>query len=128
MTHHDLAHLGADVELLSADQLVVLDEAMQDIQRRYPDPDDPDDHRGGKLAAERRSAATAATLEYLLGHTTLESARRNLETTRAAARVAFVAAVQTAVLAHRLHGVEKKPAAAYAGVDRMQLLKALGER
>ncbi|MFI2663296.1 hypothetical protein [Micromonospora carbonacea] len=103
---------------LTDEQRDQLADAAADITQRYPDPDDQDD----------RDAALSATVQYLLGETTADDTARALLAARQAARAAYVAAVQHAVMLHRVGGSQKKTAALACGIDRMTLLKALGER
>ncbi|WP_165949702.1 hypothetical protein [Micromonospora sp. KC207] len=102
---------------LTDDQRDQLAAAAADIAERYPDPDDQDD----------RDAALSATVQYLLGDTTADEASRALTEARRRERAAYVAAVQHAVMLVRA-GSQKKAAALACGIDRMSLLKALGER
>ncbi|MFI2664898.1 hypothetical protein [Micromonospora carbonacea] len=102
---------------LTDEQRDQLAAAADDITQRYPDPDDQDD----------RDAALSATVQYLLGEATADDTARALLAARRAARAAYVAAVQHAVMMVRA-GRQKKAAALACGIDRMTLLKALGER
>ncbi len=105
-------------EIVSDGQLDKLIDASLDIEQRYPDVDEQ----------LERDAALAATLQYLLGDTTPADANRTLIDARLAERRAYIAALQIAVMHHRVGGVDKTNAAKEAGIDRMRLLKALGER
>jgi len=117
MTDHDLmAWLGPAADELTPEQIERVSDAARDIDERYPDPDEQDE----------RDAALSATVQYLLGETTPEDANRALIDARQREREAYVAALQIAVMAHR-DGVPKATAARRAGIDRMSLLKALGE-
>ncbi|MEV0608146.1 hypothetical protein AB0I61_17445 [Polymorphospora rubra] len=119
MTDHDLmAWLGPAAKDLTAEQIELVAEASRDIDARYPGPD-----RQGQ-----RDAALSATVQYLLGEMTPEDAARALIDARRQEREASAAAIQMAVMAHRVGGSDKKTAAQRAGIDRMTLLKALGER
>lgn len=118
MTDDLKAWLGPAAAELTPEQLDQVADAARDIAQRYPDPDEADD----------REAALSATVQYLLGETTTEDANRALVAARSREREAYVAALQVSVLAHRLGGKPKATAAREAGVDRMMLLKALGER
>jgi hypothetical protein len=111
------AWLGPAADDLTPEQIERVAEAARDIDRRYPDPDDED----------KRQAALSATVQYLLGEITPEDASRALVEARRREREAYVAALQVAVLMVR-DGGGKKPAADACGIDRMGLLKALGER
>ena len=119
MTDNELmAWLGPAAEELTAEQIGQVAEASRDIDARYPDPDEQPE----------RDAALSATVQYLLGEIQPEDADRALIEARRREREAYVAALQVAVVAHRVGGVPKATAARRAGVDRMALLKALGER
>lgn len=110
--------LGPAAEDITPEQLDLLAAADRDIQQRYPDTDEQ----------LERDAALSATLQFLLGETTAADANRTLIDARAAERRAYIAALQIAVMRHRVDGIDKAPAAREAGIDRMGLLKALGER
>lgn len=119
MTHESLlAWLGPAADTITPDQLDQLAEAARDIDQRYPDEDEQ----------LERDAALSATLQYLLHETTPADASRTLIDARLAERRAYIAALQIAVMHHRVGGVDKTNAAREAGIDRMRLLKALGER
>ncbi|WP_341719916.1 hypothetical protein QQG74_09520 [Micromonospora sp. FIMYZ51] len=119
MTNNELmAWLGPAAAELTAEQIDQVADAARDIDTRYPHPDEQPE----------RDAALSATVQYLLGETTPEDADRALIEARRREREAYVAALQVAVMAHRVGGVPKATAARRAGVDRMRLLKALGER
>ena len=80
-----------------------------------------------------RDAALSAVVQHLLGETTPEEAARTLIDARAAERRAYAAALQHAVMVvgdnvQAGRPPQKATAARLAGVDRMSLLKALGER
>ncbi|WP_229401901.1 hypothetical protein [Micromonospora okii] len=118
MTDDLAAWAGPAWAELTDEQREQLAAAARDIAERYPDPDDQGE----------RDAALSAAVQYLLGETTPEDAQRALVNARQREREAYVAAVHVAVMAHRLDGVPKATAARRAGIDRMTLLKALGER
>lgn len=109
--------LGPAADDLTPEQIERVRAEARDIAERYPDPD----HQ------PERDAALSAVVQYLLGDTTPEDADRALVDARRRAREAFVAAEQIAVLLVR-DGTPKAIAARRAGIDRMSLLKALGER
>lgn len=113
-----MAWLGPAADQLTAEQIERVADASRDIDSRYPDPD----------YQPERDAALSATVQYLLGETTPEDGNRALIAARLAADLAYTAALQLAVMAHRVDGTPKATAAKRAGVDRMSLLKALGER
>lgn len=119
MTDHGLmAWLGPAVGELTAEQIERIADEARDIDDRYPDPDEQPE----------RDAALSATVQYLLGETTPEDANRALIEARRREREAYVAAVQVAVMMVRDGAMQKAPAARAVGIDRMSLLKALGER
>jgi hypothetical protein len=113
-----LAWLGPAVDDLTAEQIDLVAQASAEIDERYPEADD----------ADVRDAALSATVQYLLGDTSPEDADRALVAARLAEARAYAAALQVAVMAHRVGGESKAGAARRSGVDRMSLLKALGER
>lgn len=103
---------------LTDEQMDRLVDAALDIDERYPDDDEQ----------LERDAALSASLQYLLGETAPADVNRTLIDARLAERRAYIAALQIAVMHHRVGGVDKTNAAREAGIDRMRLLKALGER
>lgn len=121
-TEHEIRELtnwlGPAAATITAEQLDQLAAAVRDIVERYPDVDEQ---------LERDAAMTAA-LQYLLGETRPSDAARTLIDARLAERRAYIASLQIAVMHHRVGGVDKTNAAREAGIDRMRLLKALGER
>lgn len=118
MTDHDLmAWLGPAADDLTAEQIERVAAEAREIDERYPDPDQQ----------HERDAALSAVVQHLLGETTAEDADRALIAARRAEREAYAAALQVAVMLVR-DGAPKATAARRAGVDRMSLLKALGER
>jgi hypothetical protein len=111
------AWLGPALDELDEDQRDRIVRESDRIDERYPGPDDTDD----------REAALSAAVQYLLGETTIDEARATLDRARGDERRAFVAAVQIATMA--VHdGTPKATAARAAGLNRMTLLEALGER
>jgi hypothetical protein len=109
--------LGPAADDLTAEQIErVADEARR-VDRRYPDPDEQPD----------REAALSAVVQYLRGETSPEDANRALIEARRRAHEAYVTAEQIAVMLVG-DGTPKAVAARQAGIDRMSLLKALGER
>ena len=112
-----MAWLGPAAEDLTAEQIEQVAVAARDIAERYPDPDD----------SHLRDAALSATVQYLLGDITAEDADRALIEARQREQEAYAAALQVAVML-RGDGEQKATAARRAGVARMSLLKALGER
>jgi hypothetical protein len=118
MANHELmAWLGPAATDLTAEQIDRVAEAAADITSRYPDPDEQPE----------RDAALSVTVQYLLGEITPEDARRALIAARLAQREAYVVAEQVAVMSVG-DGTAKAAAARAVGIDRMSLLKALGER
>lgn len=118
MSSNDLmAWLGPAAEELTEEQIERVTAEAKSIAARYPDPDEQDE----------RDAALSAVVQYLLGETSPEDLKRELIAARAAERRAFAAALWVGVMLHR-DGAKKAPAATAVGVDRMSLLKALGER
>jgi DNA-binding phage protein len=113
-----MAWLGPAGSELTPEQMELVADAARDINTRYPDPDEQPD----------REAALSATVQYLLGETSPEEAARELAQARQREHEAFVTALQVAVMAHRVGGIRKATAARTSGIDRMGLLKALGER
>jgi len=111
--------LGPAASELTPEQIDRVAEAARDIHQRYPDPDD----------SHLRDAALSAVVQHLLGETTPEEACRALSAARQREAEAFAAAVQVAVeLVRDAGGRDKSAAARRCGIDRMSLLKALGER
>lgn len=117
MTDDLMAWLGPAADDLTAEQTERVRAEAEQIRDRYPDPDEQPE----------RDAALSAVVQYLLGETTPEDANRALIAARQAERAAYVAAEQVAVMMVR-DGQPKATAARQAGIDRMSLLKALGER
>lgn len=118
MQDHELdAWLGDARRDLTDEQYARLVDEAQEIARRYPDRDDRDD----------AVAALTGALQYLLGETTPTAAGTALVTARLAASQALATARQVARMAAR-DGAPKATTARAAGIDRMTLLKDLGER
>ncbi len=115
--HELMAWLGPAADELTPEQIERVASEARDIAGRYPDPDQQGE----------RDAALSAVVQYLLGETTPEDAARALIDARRREREAYVAALQVAVMLVR-DGGQKKASALATGVDRMSLLKALGER
>lgn len=111
------AWLGPAADDLTADQIERVADEARGIAERYPDPDEQPE----------RDAALSAAVQYLLGETTPQDANRALIDARRQEREAYIAAEQIAVMLHR-DGTAKATAARQVGIDRMSLLKALGER
>lgn len=120
MTDHDLmAWLGDAANELTPEQIERVASEAALIRERYPDSDEQPE----------RDAALSAVVQYLLGETTPEDAARALIEARAQERAAFAAATWMAVSLVRDNPARYKATAARrAGIDRMVLLKVLGER
>jgi hypothetical protein len=124
MTEHDLmAWLGPATAELTAEQIDLIQTLCRDIDERWPDPDEQPE----------REAALSAVVQYLLGDTTPETARRTLvearrrwDEAKAASTWLGVAIVRERQRAGRRP--EKAVVARDVGIDRMALLRALGER
>jgi len=122
--HEDLtAWLGPAAGQLTAEQLERVADESRRIGERYPDPDEQD----------LRDAALSAVVQYLLGDTTPDEAARALTDARVAEARAYAAAlaVGVALVRDRQQAGQRPDKAGTArtvGVDRMSLLKALGER
>lgn len=116
MTDDLMAWLGPAADDLTLEQIERVAAESRDIDERYPDPDEQPE----------REAALSAVVQYLLGETTAEDVKRELIDARSRERAAYVTALQVAVMLHR-DGMPKAVAAREAGIDRMRLLKALGE-
>lgn len=112
-----LTWLGPAADEMTPAQIDRFAAEWQRVDERYTDPDEQ----------AERDAALSAAVQYLLGETTPEDADRALITARRREREAYVAALQIAVMLVD-DGVPKATAARRAGIDRMRLLMALGER
>jgi hypothetical protein len=117
MTNDLMAWLGPAADELTPEQIERVGDAARDIDARYPDLDE----------SSEREAALSAVVQYLLGETSAEDANRALIAARRVEREAYVTALQVAVMMVG-DGTPKAVAAREAGIDRMGLLKALGER
>jgi len=111
------AWLGPVADDLTDAQRERFADEWDEITARYPDRDDD----------EEATAALTACVQYLLGETTAEDAGAERRRTQRAEMVARAAARQVARMA-ALDGMPKAAAARAAGLDRMTLLKDLGER
>lgn len=116
-TNDLMAWLGPAAGALSAEQIELVAAEARRINERFPDPDEQPE----------RDAALSAVVQYLLGDTTDDEVMRELANARALAARAFAAAEAFAVMLVR-DGEKKATAARRVGIDRMSLLKALGER
>lgn len=117
MTNDLTAWLGPATDDLTPEQIDLVTAEAARIAERYPDPDEQ----------HERDAALSAVVQYLLGDTSAEDVSRALAEARRREREAYVAAEAVAVAMVR-HGYPKAGAARAVGIDRMSLLKALGER
>lgn len=113
-----LTFLGPAAEELTDEQIDTVMFLFDDIDARYPDVDD----------YHLRTAAYNTVVQYLLNEVTAENVNRALIAARLREEEAYAAALQYAVTAVRVDGEPKATAARDAGIDRMSLLKALGER
>lgn len=115
MQRHELtAWLGPAAAELTPEQITRIGQVARDLAERFPDEGD-------------RETALSTAVQYLLGDTTADEIGRRLLDARLAARAAYVAAEQYAVMLVD-DGAPKAVAARAVGIDRMSLLKALGER
>ena len=112
-----MAWLGPAADDLTPEQIERIAAEARAIAQRYPRPDQQPE----------RDAALAAVVQHLLGETSPEDAGRALLDARRREREAFAAALWMAVMLVG-DGSPKATAARRAGIDRMSLLKALGER
>ncbi len=122
-THELMAWLGPAADDLTPEQIDRIAAEEADIDHRYSDPDQEPE----------RQQALSAVVQHLLGDSTPEDAARALSDARRREREAFVVALQVAVMLvrDRVQAGErpdKASAARRCGIDRMSLLKALGER
>lgn len=113
-----LAWVESALQYLSADDVEIVRSEAIAIAARYP----------GLGERPEREAAMSATLRFLHGELDDGLAGRELVAARLAAEQAYAAALQAAVMAVRIGCRPKATAAREAGIDRMSLLKALGER
>lgn len=119
MTNDLMAWLGPAADDMTPEQISRVAEEAARIGQRYPDPDEH----------EEREAALSAAVQYILGETTAEDAAAALSAARSAQYRAFAAALQVGtMLVADAGGKGKSSSARRVGVDRMSLLKALGER
>ncbi len=117
MTDDLMAWLGPAADEMTPDQLATVREAADLIAARWPDPDE----------ADLREAALSGAVQAVLGDTSPGTFRATLAEARLAEARAFAAALGGAVALVRAGGA-KATVARDCGVDRMSLLKALGER
>jgi hypothetical protein len=124
MQEHELtAWLGPAVNTMTPEQIDRLAAEARTIAERYLDPDEQPE----------REAALSAAAQHLLGDITPDEAARALIEARLAESRAYAAALQIAVMlvgdnVRQGRRPQKATAARRAGIDRMGLLKALGER
>lgn len=118
MQRHELeAWLGPALPDMTEEQIERLMVESDRIGQRHPDPDEQD----------LRDAAMTATVQYLLGETSLDEAGANLTKARLRLERTMAAAKQVAAMASA-DGVPDAEAARRARIDRMTLLKVLGKR
>lgn len=100
------------------------------ILDRYPlpvNPDDlPDSADWSDIHNDERVAALSATVQHILGETTLDEHGQRLLTLRGAKSEALAAARQAARLAV-LDGMPEKQAAERAGLDRVTVRAMVGK-
>jgi hypothetical protein len=114
-----MAWLGPAADELTPEQVERVRDEARAIAERYPDPDEQPE----------RDAALSAVVQYLLGETTPEDAARELVDARLREQRAMAAATWVAVMLVRDNPVRYKAVAAErVGINRMTLLRALGER
>jgi hypothetical protein len=118
--HEMMAWLGPAAGDLTAEQVDRLVRESDDIAAYWPDLDD----------ADLREAALSAAVQHMLGDITPEQVAAELGAARLAAARAFAAAQQVAAMVVRDHPGQriKRETARRCGIDRMTLLKRLGER
>ena len=109
--------LGPAADELTEEQRERFADEWDEIDARYPDPDDNDE----------RLAALTACVQYLLGETDVYQAGFEREAAQREAARAYAASRQVARMA-ALDGAPKATAARDASIDRMVLLKDLGVR
>jgi hypothetical protein len=117
MTEDLMAWLGPAAAGMTPDQIGTVREIARLIDARWPDQDD----------APSREAALSGAVQIILGDTTAADLARDLAAARLAETAACAAALGGAAALART-GTAKATAARTAGVDRMSLLKILGER
>jgi hypothetical protein len=110
------AWLGPALDQLTDAQIGLVADASRAINDRYPDPDEE----------HLRDAALSAAVQYLLGDTSAEEAKRRLAEARAEEAMASAAAQQVAVMLVG-EGMFEIPAAAAVGITRTTLRRALGK-
>lgn len=110
-----MAWLGPAAAELTPDQIRIVAEQAKLIEARI-DADLQDE----------RDAALSAVVQFLLGETDAEQAKRALIDARAAERRATAAAASVGAML-TLSGTSEVAAAAAVGIDRMTLRDALGK-
>lgn len=115
--HEIEAWPGPAMDQLTTDQVDRVQAAADQIAERHPHEDD----------ADLREAALSATVQFLLGETSVEEAGSRLAAIRAAQREAYAVAMQVAAMAVEA-GTPEAIVARQLGVDRMTVRKALGKR
>lgn len=112
-----IAWLGPAAEEMTDEQVERFAAISRDVDRRYPDVDEQ----------PMRDAALGAAVQYMLGETTPEDARRALGEARMAEACASAASQQIAVMLVE-EGTYEIPAAEAVGISRPTLRRALGKR
>lgn len=114
MTEEMETWLGPATAGMTDEQLVQVRTAAREIADRWPDED-------------QREAALTATVRWMAGNLTTDRVRARLDRTRRAAHLAYVQALQVAMLEVDA-GAEKKATAAAVGIDRAGLTRAMQDR
>lgn len=110
------AWLGPARDEMTDEQAKRFTAGLELISTRYPEPDDQ----------MERDAATSATVQCILGETTVQEQARNLRDARIHTATTMAAAQQVARLAVR-DGAPKATTACQIGLDRMTMRKVLGK-
>lgn len=106
--------LGPATAGMTEEQLDQVRAAAREIADRWPDE-------------EEREVALTATVRWMLGDLTTDRVRARLTRTRRAAHLAYVTALQVAMLEVDA-GAQKKATAAAVGIDRAGLTRAMQDR
>lgn len=104
--------LGPAVDQLDEDQLALLQRESDRLDRIYPDPDE----------IPLWTAAMSATVQYVLGETTVEAVGKALGAARWELALAMAVAKQVAVVATQSPSVSDPQASFQAGIDRKSLV------
>lgn len=106
------AWLGDALDQLDDDQLALLQRESDRLDRIYSDPDE----------VPLWDAAMSATVQYVLGETTVEEVGKALGKARWEVALAMAAAKQVAVVATQRHDVSERAAAFRAAIDKKTLI------